>query len=280
VIKIALDATFREALASAGRQITKQAREAVEGAVSKLGEDTFQQAKVLANARLDKTAQLYVDSLDYQELGDGVVVITLREEAHHLEQGYPGFDMKPGLLKNAKKKSKLGYRYRSIPMEKKGASKVLRQGEGGAQFSSLGAFQRNQVMGDLKALKKRFGLDRTNNFVDENGDAKPIIGKVATVSRDQTGRWSMTGPASANQLNPSAGQQPWSPHIAGVTKYQYKTKGGRIASQFITYRTVSENPSQKSKWMHPGFDGAKIFPQLEQWAIQQLSRRVREALGD
>jgi hypothetical protein len=266
LIKVVLSEYFAEALKNAGREITQDAIRRVEGAMADLGEDTFQQAKVMALASLDKTAQQYVDALDYRLVAPGVSVITLGPEAAHLELGYDSFDLKTGLLKNVKpggpgKVSRAGYRYRAIPFTHEGKGK-----EGSGQ---------RQMWSDLRQMKKLFGIDKTTRFGGPN--SSPVLGKAAVISRDSIGGWSISGPSIENR---NVGVMPWSANLAGVVKYQYQTRGGNVKSHYVTFRMVSENPKYKGKWIHPGFSGIHAFPKLQEWAIAQMSAKIHEALNE
>ena len=167
--------------------------------------------------------------------------------------------MKPGLLRNAKKVSKAGYRYRSIPFAQKGKGK-----EGS---------EKRAMFSDLRQMKKLFGLDKTTKF----SSGAPVLGKAAVISRDSLGAWSVKGPSIEPRR---VGQMPWSPNLAGVVKYQFKTPGGSVKSHYMTFRTVSERPDLKGKFLHPGFDGVHLFPRLEEWIMTQLGKKVDEALRE
>lgn len=67
---------------------------------------------------LGSRAAEYIDGLYLDESFHGAVRLAITDSAKHLEDGYGGYDMKPGLLKNAKV-SKEGKLYKVVPMGKK-----------------------------------------------------------------------------------------------------------------------------------------------------------------
>lgn len=256
-----VDKTLAMAVAEAAGQINETTRAAVSEAVAQTAQDAYQQAKVYALSRLDTTAMQYANALEFNQLAPGVYSVGLREEAQHLEEGYSGFDMKPGLLKNAKKVSKLGFKYRSIPMEQKGKGKP--------------GTTRGSMLSDLKSLRKAFG----DKGITKDATGKAILGKTLAFNRNSVGRWSASGVGAAQLPVKDIPQAPIHENLSGVVKYQFQYKSGKVGSQFVVFRTVSQNPNAKGKWRHPGFDGVKAFPDLEQWVIRQLEAKLREIFG-
>lgn len=258
---VSVDKTLALAVAEAAGQINETTKAAVNEAVSQTAQDAYQQAKVYAMNRLDTTAMQYVNALEFTQVAPGVYSVGLREEAQHLEEGYGAFDMKPGLLKNAKKVSKLGFKYRSIPMEQKGKGKP--------------GTTRGDMLSDLKTLRKAFG----DKGITKDATGKAILGKTLVFNRSSVGRWSVSGAGAGQLPTQDLPQMPIHENLAGVVKYQFQYKSGKVGSQFVVFRTVSENPNAKGKWKHPGFGGIKAFPDLEQWVIRQLETKLREIFG-
>ena len=100
----------------------------------------------------------------------------------------------------------------------------------------------------LGSVLKMYGLDKI--FKDSKGNA--YQGKVATLVK--------TGIKN----------------LDGLTKYQ-NNYGKRAQSSYVTYRRVSEN-TPSSKWNHPGYKGAKIFPDLEQFVSEQIDSIINKLL--
>jgi hypothetical protein len=172
-----------------------------------------------------------------------------------------GFDMKPGLLNKATKRSKLGYRYRSIPFEHKTTGKP-KKGSGSGDMLS-----------DLRRIRAAFG----DKGITKTASGQDMLGKIFSVRPDDLGNWNLRGaqPGVGDQNVRFANGQP-SQNLAGVVKYQWQQQlrngGVRTRTSFMTFRTVSENPKYANKWRHPGFAGVKIMDELADWAAQQLPK--------
>ena len=158
-----------------------------------------------------------------------------------------------------------GFKYRSIPMPKKSSGK----GQAGTTAGDM----RN----DLKRLRSALG----DKGITKGADGKPLLGKILSFKRDEVGMWSSKAhqpgvpTADGGRIAMSEGSG-FGSHLNSVTKYQYAHKSGKVSSQFITWRTVSENPKYKDKWIHKGFGGIKIFADLQDFAYTTLEKKLRE----
>lgn len=252
------------------KSIDGNLRKALDQAILDLASAAYAKALELAKEKLDSTFDTYRDALKFEIVSPGVYSVSLGEEAKHLEDGYESFNMRAGLLKNAKKVSRQGYRYRSIP---------FKHGKGQSGSSS------GNMLDDLNRLRGGFG----DKGITKGDDGKPLLGKIFSINRNDTGMWSLNpaqpGVAAANQR---FGEPEPSKNLVGLTKYQYgtKTRSGKdlIRSAYITYRTVSENPATfmkdgKPTWQHPGFSGIHTFEQLIPWVEAQLDKILDSILG-
>jgi hypothetical protein len=270
------------------------------------------QAAKWAATRLYRTRQQYIDSLSVRQVGPGMYAVVLAAEAAHLEEGYTSFDMKPGLLKTGNvhgvnpdqlgdynkaiganangtkggiRVSKDGYRYRAIPFDHSASvaapthplhDAVVQKGQDTQQtMGSLAA--------DMKQMIKRTRL----NGITKDANGNPIIGKVASVtphggSRNQVKVRMADGTERVTSLGQSLGGSDIqiNPLLSGLTKYQYEERlrngGTRVRTAYMTFRMVSEK--QQGKWIHPGFDGAKVFPDLQQWAESEMVKMIERYL--
>lgn len=188
--------------------------------------------------RLHSTANEYLQNFTREQVDDSTYVIRLLPAALHLEEGYKSFDMKPGLLKGAKKVSKKGIRYTIIPFRRKTLSAATNLGE------QLLATELKQGMkaGTRRDTKKAANLNKTQY----TPSGKPMQGIVGRINDDVH------------------------KNLKGTVKIQ-KTYNKTTQSTYITFRTVSSN-SPPASWIHPGFKGAHIFPDLEDWAEQEVER--------
>jgi hypothetical protein len=60
----------------------------------------------------------------------------------------------------------------------------------------------------------------------------------------------------------------------------YKGGGYARATQYVMFRTVSENPAAVGKWDHPGIRGVHIFQQVDAWADTILPHIVEKMIDD
>lgn len=275
-------------------------------------------AKDWAASRLSSTRQQYESALNAVQLGPNKWAIVLDASAAHLEEGYPSFDMKPGML-NSKamvstgsragqpwvRTSKEGYRYAYVPMDQSGTGKGAGRQNPDSQVqiqnpiskNSSGNLQRDMGPG-ARGLQSRGDLKNSLNIminrgglkgITKDGSGNPILGKVATMRSTTSGNMRVdmfNNGSKSNSRDVNLGtamggtQNEVDPLLNGAVKYQYeqKTKNGKtqVKSAYMTFRIVSENPNAKGQWKHPGFIGARIFPDLENWAEQALSKMVEE----
>jgi hypothetical protein len=262
--------------------------------VKKVAEDSRKKASMWADTRLSRTKQQYQNALSVKQVEPGVWAVILDADAAHLETGYGSFDMKPGLLHLGKdipgnsniKVSKSGFRYRAIPFDHSQApandehplhNAVVQKGQ--EQQTTMGS-----LADDLKMVLKQTGLNKTSR--DANGN--PIIGKVATVTPGKG-----FGDVIVKRFGPGGGSTKTDldvvgetsipnildPRLAGLTKYQFQPQGSKkVRTAYVTFRIVSEK--QTGKWIHPGIDGARIFPDLAQWAERTLVEEIEKYLRD
>lgn len=306
-----LSQTLRSEIQSLANSINQRLDDSL-ATLAKQGEG---KAKDWAATRLNSTRQQYESALNAVQIGPNKWAVTLDASAAHLEDGFPTFDMKPGLLnskaivksgKNAGqpwvRRSKDGFRYAIVPMDQSGGGRgagkqspdsqiqqqnpVTRGTSGNLQRDGgkpEGLQTRGDLMSDMKSMIGKAGL----RGITKDASGAPILGKVATVRANPSNPNSMTVNVTGQQsrtasMGTSLGGRPnqVNPLLNGLVKYQYEVKkrdgGTMVKSAYMTFRVVSEK--QKSKWIHPGFMGVKIFDDLESWAQLTLPKLVEEAL--
>jgi hypothetical protein len=210
-------------------------------ATAQLSQLTYNKAVEMTNERLHDTRQQYIDALELEDQGDGVYVVSLHESAHHLDDGYPPFPMLPKLAQGPKSKvAKDGSRYTIIPIRQK------------TEAPSTASPKRQDLAAQLRAVVAGRQFRKVKTQVDKS------TGKVRTVER-------LVGDAPHK-------------HLQGLTRVrEYEKEGGKLmSSAYLTFRVASTKQDAGSKWRHPGFKGAQIFPDLERWADQEMDRIVAD----
>lgn len=238
-------------------------------AVKQVSVATYNYGLTIAQGRLHTTLSDFRANYKMKSLGKTLYMVYIEDEsrAYHLEEGWGSFNMKPGFLKSSKAKtSKDGKRYFDVPFEintskKTGASKSvtsMRQAVANAMRDKTKTVSSSKYDPNSKGLN-RFGDVSVYNFNDSKSYYKD------------------------DEIN-IRGQ-----HLSGLTRIKdpNKKSGGR----FFLFRRVSEkgmdtNPrkrifgKKKRHWMHPGFDGLKMFDsELIIFAQGQLQEAIRKIIG-
>ena len=173
--------------------------------------------------------------------------------ANNFEFGMGSFDMKttrPGWLGGSKSKvGKDGKRYVIIPFGHSKSSNTNKAYSGKAKAMDLKT--------ELKKTVREYGLDK----MIRTATGKVVEGKVATAK--------------------GAGVHSY---LQGLVRIQTGVSGmtstglQRGQSQLMTFRILSEN-SPPEAWIHPGFEGANILPEVEQYIDNQLDNVIDNILG-
>jgi hypothetical protein len=202
-----------------------------------------------ANKKLDSTRDAYMNALTIGYSSTVLVVELDRESwiANSVETGCSAFDMKQSHLQSQKAKmSQRGYKYMSIPLEQTKTGK--RSGT-----------EAGQALQD----KIREALKRPNftlSSVDSRKD-----GTVAVTEAIQTADPAVRGLYRVRQYG---------------SMDSYKMGGRPKSSQFVLFRTMSENPDSKSKWEHPGIQPANIFADVQGWVDAVLPDVINKIMDE
>lgn len=214
--------------------------------VHQLAASTYNKAVELANQRLHGTRQDYINALHFGQESAGVWVVYLDPDANDLEDGYDSFQMLPKLAMGPKSKPlKDGSgRYVVIPMRQR--------------MSPLNPSNPKQA--DLASRLKELSKMRKWEKVKEG--VSGTTGKYTTVERMKAAKDDH-------------------PYLKGLTRIrEYNKKGDKApsSSAYFTYRTASTKQDASKHWVHPGFKGAQIFPELEKWVDFELENILVEFL--
>ncbi|MAD95960.1 MAG: hypothetical protein CMB99_01400 [Flavobacteriaceae bacterium] len=177
-----------------------------------------------------------------------------------IENGYPGGDMKEGLLsgRNMKMTAK-GVRYNTVPF------RHGTPGTSGRNFPPMGAAYKD-AMGDEDAARMGKRVHRA---------AKKLTGTRTHPGASKTdwGGRLAAGTGGAGLLRPHHKTDIY----AGMVR-QEKTYKKATQSSYHTFRRVSDNSDPRS-WMHPGIEGKHLFKDVADYAPEAAARLVRAALA-
>lgn len=235
---------------------------------------TWSESKVkdLASNKLDKQGQnrqLYESAVRVEKKDDhtwSVSLDTSNELVQKLEDGYPSFDMKPGLLrysvneKGGKNKKDIkdynkerktgkigtfsGFRYRVIPFEhtpshKNPSSPFFNQPVQIQNYAEdrkegeapIGRTTTGSMMQDLDKLARKANLTGGSKNITHDRSGRLILGKVATINQNDDGSFRVTTPRSG----PVPDLRQLGKHKSGRFKGQaittFEDKRGRIDSK-------------------------------------------------
>lgn len=244
-LKINIDAA---ALAKEFKEFAEEVERDIQKGMASLS--TIAHAKIveLASAELQSTRETFLDNLSSPEqIAEGVWVISLNEKAFFVEEGLPaGFDMKPGLLKDAKTSSK-GYKYKVVPLD---------HGQPPSQMTQSARDIVSTLRTELKKKKIPF------KKIEYNSDGTPRLGKVHSLNLPSD------IPGKGN-----------TPALHRVSIYQ-SMKNGNVRRDIMTFRTVTNGPGSDGKWIHPGLEAKKIMDKAADWAEQVFYDQILPEILD
>ena len=296
MIKITPSSNLAQLLSSEAFSLLGDAGEAIKQVVRDTYDQAYQYAVDQASSRLYRTKQQYLDALQRQKVSPYMYVITLDESAHHLEEGYGPFDMKQGLLKtnlNAEglgeynkgrgrggiKTSKKGYRYRAIPFEQ---NRAVASPNHPLNNTPVGKGADADTMGGMAQSLKNMFSKAGHSGISKDANGNPILGKVGSITGSgNQATFRGQGMSQSFNLGTSLGGSPnqFPAMLNNVTKYQTMVKG-KVRSSYVVYRMVSNDPKYAGKFIHPGFEGIHLFPDIEKFAADTLEAKLKEIFGD
>lgn len=232
-LKISIDPT---AIASAFKELQLEIQQDIQKGVGDLAAVTHAKVAEMASQELHTSRQTLLDSLGFEQVTDGVWVVSIDESAFWIEEGIePDTDMKPALLKNAKT-SKSGFKYKVVPFNHSTAPSKMT-----ASATYIVSLLKKNLKKENIPFKK----------IEKNADGSPKVGKLH----------------SLNFASPIPGKGN-TPALQGVTIYQTLTKTGNVRRDVMTFRTVSNSPAQAAKWKHPGLTAKHFLERASNWALK------------
>jgi hypothetical protein len=258
-----------------------------QGIVQSLRDDAYDYAQTLAADRLHTTAKKYIGALKKVEPAPDTWTITLGPEAVYLEEGYTGYDMiQAGLArgKASQYSEKTGRHYVRIPFEHVQAfakgSHPMNPVKVQMGMPSMTGTTKGSMAEDLKRLKKIFAPNDPG-ITNYPGTTTPIKGKVWTIQKAPEGpQWEYRDFQGGMRNRMELNKQP-SPLLSGITKVQYETGTGKMKSKYLTWRTATDpripmSVHSKPGWVHPGYGGAHIMKDVEQYINDEFAKRISE----
>jgi hypothetical protein len=208
-----------------------------------------QEVTAKANQKLDSTRDDYLNALK-THYSQSVLVVELDADnwiANAVETGRTAWDMRSTHLKSPKTKiSRMGYRYMHIPVPQ----------------TKTGTKTKTQAGMELQ--------DKIREALKRPSFAPP----KAQTRRD--------GTVAVSEAIMSA-----DPEVQGLHRIRryadseaWKSGGRPLSSQFVLFRTMSENPASRSQWAHPGIRAANIFQDVQRWSDTILPMIVEKIIDD
>lgn len=242
-LKIKIDT---QAIAKQLRDIAGEVEKDIQKGVANLASMTHAKVAELASQDLHSSRKKFMDNLGFEEVTQGVWVVSVDEGALWIEEGIePNTDMKPGLLK--------GRQSRVIPFDH------------GKAPSQLNGYAQN-IVSRIRANLKKEGVPFKK--IEKGSNGAPLLGKLHSFPKEnatpeERRRWSGELPGKGN-----------TPVLKGVSIYQTLTKTGNVRRDILTFRTVSGGPASAGKWIHPGIEPKKFLDQAADWALQEWEQKV------
>jgi hypothetical protein len=238
-IKINIDVA---AIAAQFKEFAVEAEQEFIQGVKALASMTHAKVAELASQELKSSLKTLQDNLKFEEVSDGIWVVAIDEDALWIEEGLDAnFDMKPGLLRDGET-AKDGHKYRVVPFEH---SKAPSQMNGYAQNLV------DRIKSELKQQKVPF------KKIEKNAQGSPRVGLLHEFN------FGGETPGKGN-----------TPVLDRLRIYQTQTPGGGVRRDIFTFRTVSDKPNQKDKWLHPGVDAKKFLDRAVEWAMKEWETKV------
>lgn len=213
---------------------------AVERAISSAPLLIRQEFAAQARKNLKTSIDEYMASLDIK-LTDNVLIVDLDKTswlANAVENGASEFDMKKTHLNGPNVKfSKKGYRYASIPMS-------AYKDKGPVSGTDKAQLLQDKIKAALK--DPAFSAPRM---------AKNKDGSAMVVERLLTSDPQLKGMIRTSRFG----------------SLEDVAKGARPKNvQYTLFRTISQNPLSRSKWVHPGIKARRLFPRVQNFADSTL----------
>lgn len=235
-------------IASQFKEFATEIEQDLKKSIANLAAITHAKVQEMASQELKSSRKEFLDSLGFEEIADGIWVVSIDESGLWREEGIePNFDMKPGLLSKNAKISKKGNKYKIIPFD---------YGKAPSQTAPSAQVIVNAIRQNLKRENVPF------KKIERNPDGSPKTGKLHTFNfGNPNGR--LGGPGRGT-----------TPAMKGVSIYQTITKSGNVRRDILTFRTVSSGPGSEGKWIHPGSEAKKFLDRALEFSINEFENKI------
>lgn len=251
----------------------------------------------LANNKLLRTSQDYVRGIQPVELGDGIASVSLVGGwPNMIEAGYGPYDMRDTLLgpnvpvvprgQRGKHINKKGGFYRTISFRMTGPQSSGRNAQKvtSAMAGVVGAQRAEELGRKAWSEMKKLSPGRSNpGQQTQQGSSL----KTAGTDLEVRGRSHalVRNPDGTKTLVRNGGREHAAPIFEGAVKNEQTYK--RATQAFYgTMRTISTSSGAGESWIHPGYAGAHLLPEVQRYIEQQapqlialVQKRLQDPLG-
>lgn len=245
-LKLEIDA---KALSEIFDDMKKEVEQDLYNAVDIIARRSEAKVRELASEQIHSNFEKYSENLEFHELGRGLYMIELKEEALWVEEGKMAGSMVDDLLRKNPKVSKKGEKYKVIPF--KHDKKPTNQTQKSKQITDMVKYELRKRNIPYKKLE----LDKEGN---------PRLGLLHTIK-------DLQGPKPSKMAKHGV--------LEGISIYQTKTKSGKVKRDIMTFRVVKESHKEEGLWFHPGLKGVKIFDQVYDWALKEFDKMLEDVYG-
>lgn len=241
-------------VASQFGEIRNKVAKDLKDGVKSLATMTHAKTLELATTELNSVSKIYKDALSFQEIEEGVWVVSLDEKALWIEEGRKtGFmdellNTKSPNAKGEIKTSKEGNKYRVIPFEH-------------SKKPSEQTKKAKELTDQIRKVLKEKGIPYKKLELGQDGS--PKLGLLHRFD------------ISSARIKETHKDEP----LKGIAIYQKKDEAtGKVSRDVMTFRVISEKSEKEGKWIYPEnakyAQGAKLMDKAFAWALVEWERSI------
>lgn len=218
----------------------------------------------LAGQKLKSRRKMYVTGLKYDEVEEGVWVITLDAKVRWIDDGMPQHNMLDDLLKSpkAKRSKKDGSKYVVVPFQ---------HGPGMGKGTTTPAQQ--DLIATVKAQMKARGIPFGG--IEKNAQGQAKMGRLHSFDITNAPVKTIDGPGQGKGPKGEVKQGPTGiPFLQGVSVYQSLDDKGKPQRQILTFRIASSKHRDQGRWEHPGTPAMNLMEEGMEWALETWEKEI------